>query len=80
MTGPQARPSRGMKNKQPHKVGDLVGIRVGNFDFAPSPIELGQLQGNLFNITFRDVSPDVLGSLDEVVSVVRQKGFINYYV
>lgn len=80
LTGPQARPSKNMKFKQPNKQGELQGIRVGNFDFAQSALDLGQLRGNLFNITLRDVNPDVLSSLDHVVSVVREKGFINYYV
>lgn len=79
LTGPQARPSNKYKHAN-NKQGDLQGIRVGDFEFAQNAIELGQLSGNQFTVTLRDVSPDVLESADHVVHVVREKGFINYYV
>lgn len=80
LTGPQARPSNRMKKQHPQKQGELLGIRVGNFEFAQNALELGQLAGNVFTVTIRDVSPDVLGSVDHIAGVVRTKGFINYYV
>jgi tRNA(Glu) U13 pseudouridine synthase TruD len=34
----------------------LRGIKLGNFEFCGSPLQLGQLRGNTFRILMRDVT------------------------
>lgn len=34
----------------------LRGIKLGNFEFCPTPLQLGQLRGNAFRILMRDVN------------------------
>lgn len=86
LNGPVARPSRGRGGRGRGGFrggrGDdaLVGIRVGNFTYEKTPLELGMLQGNRFTITLRDVKVDSLDTVDRAAQVVREHGFINYFV
>lgn len=62
------------------------GIRIGHLHYADQPLKLGQLQGNEFTITLRNVRPATgepsaafLASLHSSMSVLRDRGFINYF-
>ncbi|KAA8899203.1 hypothetical protein TRICI_006372 [Trichomonascus ciferrii] len=65
----------------------LRGVRLGSFEYSPTPLKLGELAGNEFLITIREV--DLMGAatiddrLDDVVDramdSLRTHGFINYY-
>ncbi|KAI8850954.1 P-loop containing nucleoside triphosphate hydrolase protein [Chytridium lagenaria] len=63
----------------------LRGIRFGNFRYTHDRIKLGDLAGNHFKITLRDVN--AAGTIDEPVedlinksmTALKEKGFINYY-
>ena len=56
----------------------LLGMRLGNFRYADTPLNLGDLSGNRFTITIRSIQAD-----DDVVSRTmssfEQNGFINYF-
>jgi tRNA pseudouridine13 synthase len=56
----------------------LIGIRLGNFSYVDKPLKLGDLSGNRFTITIRNIS----GSDAVVASAMaslQQYGFINYF-
>ncbi|KAJ6256073.1 hypothetical protein Dda_9165 [Drechslerella dactyloides] len=61
----------------------LKGLKVGDFEYKPYSLELGDLNGNEFKITLRDCAvpegADINQIVDQSVSVLREKGFINYY-
>lgn len=62
-----------------------AGTRVGNFEYKPYGLELGDLGGNEFVITLREcaVAPGETRPLKEVVEQavdrVREGGFVNYF-
>lgn len=71
---------------------DLRNAKIGNFEYQPSPLQLGELTGNEFIITLRDCDfhypeqADTKTLLDGAQSIVGQaiknlseRGFINYY-
>jgi tRNA pseudouridine13 synthase len=54
------------------------GFRVGNFEYRPTRLNLGDLKGNLFTVVLRGVSsPDAY--VDRVLQAVRDHGFLNYF-
>ncbi|CCF48872.1 hypothetical protein NDA10_003451 [Ustilago hordei] len=67
------------------------GIRIGHLSYAQQPLKLGQLKGNEFTITLRNVRPSPFssssGDVDEAflstvrasMEVLRNRGFINYF-
>ncbi|KAF3926792.1 hypothetical protein ABW20_dc0100022 [Dactylellina cionopaga] len=61
----------------------LKGLKLGDFEYKPYGLDLGDLKANEFKITLRDcVFPDgsdVNKTVEEGVSVLRERGFINYY-
>lgn len=68
----------------------LRGAKIGNFDYEPSGLQLGQLTGNEFVITLRDCQfgddvnlKDRTDHASQVVSFAvekfKQNGFLNYY-
>ena len=70
----------------------LRNAYIGNFEYRPHPLQLGELTGNEFVITLRDCdfhypvpldSKDVLEGAQAIVSDAVQhlseRGFINYY-
>ena len=61
-------------------VGD-TRISVGDlFRRVPKPLQLGDLQGNRFRITLRNVSPTVdAGALHAAMSRLESEGFVNYF-
>ncbi|SPO29410.1 related to PUS7 - Pseudouridine synthase [Ustilago trichophora] len=62
------------------------GIRIGHLSYAHHPLKLGQLKGNEFTITLRNVRPSsgeptesFLASIRSSMDVLRDRGFINYF-
>ncbi|KAF7332007.1 TRUD domain-containing protein [Mycena kentingensis (nom. inval.)] len=55
------------------------GVRIGDLNYRKSFLELGMLKGNAFIITLRGVKVDTPETLDRALTVVKEKGFINYY-
>ena len=70
----------------------LRGVYIGNFEYHPKPLHLGELTGNEFVITLRDCkfhhpsnadNPTVRKGAETIVresiQSFAEKGFINYY-
>ncbi|SJX64285.1 related to PUS7-Pseudouridine synthase [Sporisorium reilianum f. sp. reilianum] len=63
------------------------GIRIGHLQYAHEPLKLGQLKGNEFTITLRNVRASTtdtpaetfLASVRSSMDVLRERGFINYF-
>jgi len=56
----------------------LFGMRVGNYEYSDHHLNLGDLNGNRFTITIRDV----IGEDQVIKSAVenlKKNGFVNYY-
>uniref|UniRef100_A0A8C4Q4J6 Pseudouridine synthase 7 n=1 Tax=Eptatretus burgeri TaxID=7764 RepID=A0A8C4Q4J6_EPTBU len=56
----------------------LPNARVGNFQYVPRPLRLGDLQGNHFTIVLRNISGSK-EQVDKAMCSLRDVGFINYY-
>ncbi|KAJ3391370.1 hypothetical protein HDU84_006115 [Entophlyctis sp. JEL0112] len=65
-----------------------TGIRIGNFKYVKDRVNLGDLLGNFFAITLRDVSfiggcdgspDDIPDILEASLKSLQTNGFINYY-
>ena len=64
-------------------------IRVGNFEYVPSEIQLGMLSGNRFDVALRNVDVSVIEQADRIMETkkcleaaaiaLREHGFINYF-
>ena len=59
-------------NKIPNK-----GIKISGIRICEHPLQLGDLQGNKFGITLRDVNPMV--DLQDRINKIKSSGFINYF-
>ncbi|KAF3164884.1 hypothetical protein TWF225_005638 [Orbilia oligospora] len=61
----------------------LKGLKAGDFEYKNYGLDLGDLTGNEFTISLRDcVFPegsDMTKVIQESVSSLREKGYINYY-
>lgn len=62
----------------------LKGCKLGSFEYKDQPIKLGDLKGNEFIITIKDVeSVDPNVSIEDaivpILNSLRDVGFINYY-
>jgi len=64
----------------------LRQAKIGNYEYQPHDLGLGDLTGNEFVITLRDCQfgPDITVAkatelLEAAVSSIRTKGFLNYY-
>lgn len=65
----------------------LRGVKLGSFEYSATPLRLGDLKGNEFLITIRDVQladdsniDDTLEHImDKAMTSLKTKGFINYY-
>ena len=57
----------------------LPAIKVGNFRLSETPLRLGQLQGNRFEIFIRNISKNVRESIPIYVKNWIEKGYINYF-
>ncbi|KAJ3218005.1 hypothetical protein HDU67_006905 [Dinochytrium kinnereticum] len=63
----------------------INGMRLGSFKYVEDRVKLGDLAGNHFAITLRDVRPqnELSESIEDIVqkslASLKEKGFINYY-
>ncbi|ORY23532.1 pseudouridine synthase [Naematelia encephala] len=55
------------------------GTRIGDLEYSDRYLELGMLKGNHFLITLRNVQAESEAAIDEIMSSVRDHGFINFY-
>ena len=63
-----------------NKIANPMGIWVGDFSYSKVPVKLGDLKGNEFIITLREVPPSTdLGEIEKAMASLRENGFINYY-
>lgn len=60
--------------------GKNMVTRVGNFKYLSHPLKLGDLSGNHFTITMRDVMPNQNpAAIQASVDALRESGFVNYF-
>ncbi|ORZ05755.1 pseudouridine synthase [Lobosporangium transversale] len=57
----------------------LRNMRLGNFSYVSQGLKLGDLNGNRFTITLRNVLVDSEETLNRSMISLRDKGFINYF-
>ncbi|KAF9427759.1 multisubstrate pseudouridine synthase 7 [Podila epigama] len=57
----------------------LYNMRLGNFSYVSKGLKLGDLKGNRFKITLRNVVVDSEETLNRSMSSLRDKGFLNYF-
>lgn len=57
----------------------LRNMSLGNFSYVPKSLKLGDLNGNRFMITLRNVQVDSEETLNRSMTSLRDKGFINYF-
>ncbi|CAL5084237.1 unnamed protein product [Urochloa decumbens] len=57
----------------------LAGIRVGDFSYVNEGLALGQLRGNRFAVTLRNVVAESDGVIKAAIDGLSKNGFINYY-
>jgi len=63
-----------------NKVANQMGIWLGDFTYAAEGVKLGDLRGNRFTITLREIPVDIdVVGIERAMKSVREKGFINYY-
>jgi tRNA pseudouridine13 synthase len=63
-----------------NKIANPAGIILGDFAYASKPVKLGDLKGNRFTITLREIPSSVgLEQIQNAIKAVGEKGFINYY-
>lgn len=55
----------------------LRGVKLGSFQYVSDPIRLGDLNGNQFVISIRDI--DNVDNVDAALTNLRENGFINYF-
>lgn len=55
------------------------GVRISDLRYADEPLGLGQLKGNEFVITLRNVKVDDESVIHKALESTKEKGFINYY-
>ena len=66
-------------------IGRPEKINLGTFHYTDSPLRLGDLWGNRFHITLRNVLPassectDVLDFLPSAIKEIENHGFVNYF-
>lgn len=57
----------------------LRGITLGGFKYEDQPLKLGQLEGNEFLITIREVNESNQEAINLSLTSLKTHGFINYY-
>ncbi|KAL0027136.1 hypothetical protein WJX79_009492 [Trebouxia sp. C0005] len=57
----------------------LYNFQVGNFDYTDEELHLGQLQGNQFQITLRELKGATREQVEAAAAALKEGGFINYY-
>ncbi|KAF9585989.1 multisubstrate pseudouridine synthase 7 [Lunasporangiospora selenospora] len=58
---------------------NLRNMRVGDFSYVSRGLKLGDLNGNRFTITLRNVQVDSDDTLNRAMASLKDKGFVNYY-
>ncbi|KAG0057689.1 multisubstrate pseudouridine synthase 7 [Gryganskiella cystojenkinii] len=58
---------------------DLRNMRLGNFSYIKKGLKLGDLNGNRFSITLRNVLVESEETLNRSMISLREKGFMNYF-
>lgn len=63
-----------------NKQGNGLGVWIGDYEFSRTPVKLGDLRGNEFVITLREVSVGADGGgIAAAMESLKERGFINYY-
>ncbi|KAI5696806.1 hypothetical protein M8J75_000392 [Diaphorina citri] len=57
---------------------DLYRIKMGNFAYKDTPLNLGDLKGNFFRIAIRNVTATD-ESIEKTMRLFKENGFINYF-
>lgn len=57
---------------------ELKGVKLGNYSFKQTCLKLGDLKGNRFRISLRNVT-GTDEQIEEAMNNLKEKGFINYY-
>lgn len=57
----------------------LRGVKLGSFKYASTGVTLGDLLGNEFYITIRDVRAESEDRIHSSLAALKEKGFINYF-
>ncbi|CAM6094776.1 unnamed protein product [Calypogeia fissa] len=57
----------------------LFGIKVGNFSYVEKSLGLGELSGNQFTITLRNIVAECESVVAEAAKELNERGFVNYY-
>jgi len=70
---------RVLPNKFKHINQRLSAVKVGNFQLCQTPLRLGQLQGNRFEIFLRNITIDSNEHINIYVNNWIEKGYINYF-
>ncbi|CAO3639272.1 unnamed protein product [Cunninghamella blakesleeana] len=58
---------------------EKFGVHVGNFEFVPKGLTLGDLGGNHFTIVLRDIQGATEESIAESLNSLKENGFLNYF-
>jgi tRNA pseudouridine13 synthase len=63
-----------------NRIANALGIWLGDFTYASTPVKLGELKGNRFTITLREVpTTTAMDKIEGAMRSLRENGFINYY-
>jgi tRNA pseudouridine13 synthase len=63
-----------------NKIANPMGIWLGDFTCHATGVKLGDLSGNRFTITLREVPLTTdLAAIEKAMGSLRERGFINYY-
>ncbi|CAG8485378.1 10183_t:CDS:10 [Acaulospora morrowiae] len=57
----------------------LRDMKLGNFEYVKEELKLGDLNGNHFVITLRDVKADSEDIITRAMNALKDNGFINYF-
>ena len=61
-------------------LGNPIGVFLGDFRYSSTGMKLGDLKGNKFTITLREVpATTTTENIAGVMTSLRERGFINYY-
>eukprot|EP00698_Gefionella_okellyi_P015679 TRINITY_DN4441_c0_g1_i1.p1 TRINITY_DN4441_c0_g1~~TRINITY_DN4441_c0_g1_i1.p1 ORF type:complete len:633 (-),score=118.94 TRINITY_DN4441_c0_g1_i1:3-1901(-) len=58
---------------------DLFSMRVGNFSYVPSALNLGDLSGNRFEVALRNIQGGDEHLVENAMQAVQANHFINYF-
>ncbi|CAB4410147.1 unnamed protein product [Rhizophagus irregularis] len=58
---------------------NLKGMKLGNFEYVKTPLKLGDLRGNHFITTIRNVQVENEEVISKAIESLQSRGFVNYY-